>query len=288
MVAEAAYAACLRLARQHYENFPVASRLMPPASRPHIAAIYAFARMADDFADEGHESPESRLARLDDWRERLHAAAAGRPTVDGNADASHVFTALAETLAELRLDVALFDDLLSAFRQDVVTTRYETWERLLDYCRRSANPIGRLVLAVTGFRDEGLDARSDAVCTALQLTNFWQDLERDWAKGRLYVPLEIVRAARADERDLDARRMTPAWRTALHEVAHRTRGLFLDGRSVADGVTGRLKWELRATWLGGVRILDRLEAIEFDVFSQRPALGVIDAAAIAGRLVVWR
>ena len=136
---------------------------MPPASRPHIAAIYAFARMADDFADEGDESPESRLARLDDWHERLHAAAAGRPTSDGNADASHVFAALAETLAELRLDVALFDDLLSAFRQDVVTTRYETWERLLDYCRRSANPIGRLVLAVNGYRDRAMDLQSDSV-----------------------------------------------------------------------------------------------------------------------------
>jgi phytoene synthase len=288
VVAEAAYAACLRLARQHYENFPVASRLMPPASRPHIAAIYAFARMADDFADEGEDSPESRLVRLDDWRERLYTAAAGRLAGGDDTDASQVFTALSETIAVHRLDVTLFDDLLSAFRQDVVTTRYETWERLLDYCRRSANPIGRLVLAVTGYHDRTLDARSDAVCTALQLTNFWQDLERDWAKGRLYVPLEIVRAAGADERDLAARRMTPAWRAALHEVADRTRRLFLEGRSVADDVTGRLKWELRATWLGGVRILDRLEAIDFDVFRERPALGVIDAAAIAGRLVVWR
>jgi squalene synthase HpnC len=288
VVADAAYAACLRLARQHYENFPVASRLMPPASRPHIAAIYAFARMADDIADEGDDTPELRLARLDGWRECLHAAAAGRPVAGGNDDVAQVFTALSETMAVHSLDVTLFDDLLSAFRQDVVTTRYETWERLLDYCRRSANPIGRLVLAVTGYRDRALDLRSDSVCTALQLTNFWQDLERDWAKGRLYVPLEVARAAGAEERDLDARRMTPAWRAALHEVADRTRQLFLDGRSVADGVTGRLKWELRATWLGGVRILDRLEAIEFDVFRHRPALGVSDAAAIAGRVVVWR
>jgi phytoene synthase len=291
VVAEAAYAACLRLARQHYENFPVASRLMPPASRPHIAAIYAFARMADDFADEGHEAPAVRLARLDDWQERLHAAADGRSMAthaDDNVDASQVFTALSETMAVHQLDVSLFDDLLSAFRQDVVTTRYETWERLLDYCRRSANPIGRLVLAVTGYRDRTLDTRSDAVCTALQLTNFWQDLERDWAKGRLYVPLEILRRTGADERDLDARRLTPAWRGALREVAGRTRRLFLDGRAVADGVTGRLKWELRATWLGGMRILDRLEAVEFDVFQRRPALGVMDAAAIAGRMAVWR
>lgn len=288
MVADAAYAACLRVAQRHYENFPVASRLMPPASRPHIAAIYAFARIADDFADEGDASEASRLARLDDWRDRLHAAAAGRPDGGDDVEASQVFTALSETIARHRLDVSLFDDLLSAFRQDVVTTRYETWERVIDYCRRSANPIGRLVLAVTGFRDRQLEARSDAVCTALQLTNFWQDLERDWAKGRLYVPLEMVRAAGAHESDLAARRLTPAWRTALGDAAGRTRRLFLDGRAVADGVTGRLKWELRATWLGGVRILDRLEAAGFDVFRERPALGVRDAAAIAGRMLVWR
>ena len=288
MVADAAYAACLRLARQHYENFPVASRLMPPASRPHIAAIYAFARIADDFADEGAESQASRLARLDDWRDRLHRAASGRPVQDGNVEATQVFIALSETIAFHRLDVVLFDDLLSAFRQDVVTSRYETWDLLIDYCRRSANPVGRLVLAVTGYRDRALEAQSDAVCTALQLTNFWQDLERDWVKGRLYLPSEMVRAAGADERDLDARRMTRPWRAVLGEAASRTRRLFQEGRSVADGVTGRLKWELRATWLGGMRILDRLEATEFDVFRKRPALGAADAAAIAGRVVTWR
>jgi squalene synthase HpnC len=288
VVADAAYAACLRLAREHYENFPVASRLMPPASRPHIAAIYAFARIADDFADEGTEAPALRLAKLDDWQSRLRAAAAGRPVETGNAEAVHVFTALAETIAVHRLDVALLDDLLSAFRQDVVTTRYESWESLLDYCRRSANPVGRLVLAVTGHRDEALGAKSDAVCTALQLTNFWQDIERDWLKGRLYVPLDLLRGAAADERALEARHWTPQWRAVLRDLAGRTRRLFLDGRGIADAVSGRLKWELRATWLGGVRILDRLEASDFDVFDRRPSLGMTDAAAIAGRVLVWR
>jgi squalene synthase HpnC len=263
---------------------------MPPASRPHIAAIYAFARMADDIADEGADSAVVRLVRLDDVRDRLHAAAAGRAGAadTDDADTSHIFVALSETIAVHRLDVRLFDDLLSAFRQDVVTTRYESWDKLLDYCRRSANPIGRLVLAVTGYRHESLNRRSDAVCTALQLTNFWQDLERDWLNGRLYLPLEILRAAGADERDLETRRITPAWRVALQDVTGRTRRLFLDGRSVSDEVKGRLKWELRATWLGGMRILDRLEAIDFDVFRHRPALGVTDAAAIVGRALVWR
>jgi squalene synthase HpnC len=275
------------MARQHYENFPVASRLLPRASRPHIAAVYAFARTADDFADEGDRAPAERLALIDDWRRRLHEAAAGRPPGDGS-DAAHVFTALADTIAVHGLELSLFDDLLSAFRQDVVTTRYESWDDLLDYCRRSANPVGRLVLRITGYRDGALDARSDAVCTALQLTNFWQDLERDWRKGRLYVPLEIVRAAGAGETDLDGRHWSAAWRTALREVAGRTRRLFLDGRGVADSVRGRLRWELRATWLGGVRILDRLEAADFDVFRGRPALGRADAFAIARQMVAWR
>ena len=288
MVADAAYETCLRLAREHYENFPVASRLLPRSSRPHIAAIYAFARIADDFADEGSRPATERLALLEDWRDKLHQAAAGRTVADDGTDAPKVFAALSKTIATHKLDVTLFDDLLSAFRQDVTTTRYESWSELLDYCRRSANPVGRLVLAVTGYRDEWLNARSDSVCTALQLANFWQDLAIDWRKGRLYVPGELVRAAGAHERDLAAGRLTPAWRSALADATARTRELFHDGRAVADGVSGRLKWELRATWLGGIRILEKLEAADFDVFTRRPALGWRDAAAVMGRMIVWR
>jgi squalene synthase HpnC len=286
-VVTAAYDACLRLAREHYENFPVASRLLPPASRPHVAAIYAFARLADDFADEGDHSRAARLALLDDWRARLHRAARGMPQPDPGSDAAQVFAALGETMARCDLDVQPFEDLLSAFRQDVVTDRYETWADLLDYCRRSANPVGRLVLAINGYRDARLNALSDAVCTALQLTNFWQDVQRDWHKGRVYVPGEVLRASGADERDLAAGRLSPAWRAALGSVARRTREVFLDGRGVADGVRGRLRWELRATWLGGMRILDRLEAVDFDVFARRPALGWRDGVVIARRMIFW-
>ena len=283
----AAYDACLRLARTHYENFPVASRLLPPSSRPHIAALYAFARTADDFADEGDDPPATRLARLDDWLSRLHQAAAGRVDQDGS-DAAIVFSALARTIADRRLEVSLFEDLLSAFRQDVMVGRYAGWDDVLDYCRRSANPVGRLVLRIMDYRDARLDALSDAVCTALQLTNFWQDLERDWRKGRLYVPLEFVRAAGADEQDLAAGRMTPAWQHALGDAARRTRELFMHGRGVADGVTGRLRWELRTTWASGLRILDRVEAAGFDVFRARPALGATDVVPIAWRVITWR
>lgn len=284
---DAAYATCLRLARAHYENFPVASRLLPKASRPHVAAIYAFARLADDFADEGDRAVEARLALLADWQRRLDEAASGRPQDDGS-DASRVFVALSDTMRAHRLEPTLFEDLLSAFRQDVTVTRYDDWESLIDYCRRSANPVGRLVLRISGCREASLDAASDAVCTALQLTNFWQDLERDFHKGRVYVPQAVVGRHGADERDIGRRRMTPEWRAALGEAAGRTRAFFDRGRPVADGVRGRLRWELRATWLGGVRILDRLEACGFDVFRRRPTLGWRDAPGIVTRAILWK
>jgi squalene synthase HpnC len=287
VVADAAYAHCLRVARQHYENFPVASRLLPRPMRPHVAAIYAFARIADDFADEGARSDAARLALLDDWERRLSLAEAGA-TVDDGSDMAAIFTALGHSIRACRLDARLLHDLLGAFRQDVTVKRYPDWDALLDYCRRSANPVGRLVLQVAGYRDAALDAASDACCTALQLTNFWQDLERDWSKGRLYVPQDLVRAHGGDERDLDRRQMTPAWRDALGVAGDRTRALFDRGRPVADGVAGRLRWELRATWLAGVRILDRLERGGFDAFASRPAIDGADALPLAWRLLTWR
>jgi squalene synthase HpnC len=283
-----AYAACARLAREHYENFPVASLLLPAALRPHVAAVYAFARTADDFADEGTRTVEERLRLLDWWGSMLY----GQPWRDGAAGAIREpplqFLALHNTIHEKRLPLSLFDDLLSAFRQDVTVRRYAAWSDLLDYCRRSANPVGRLVLRIAGHDDPALDRQSDAFCTALQLANFWQDLERDWDKGRLYVPRADLEAAGASESDLDARRITPAWRAALAAVAARTRALFDEGRGVADGVSGRLRWELRLTWLGGVRILDRLERDGFDVFRRRPSLGPADAPVIVWRALAWR
>jgi len=291
---DAAYAACERMARRHYENFPVASLLLPAAMRPHVAAIYAFARAADDFADEGDLPPAERLALLDDWGKRLMACAGAASSVSANPESripdpesDAVFLALGHTIRARSLPVGLFEDLLSAFRQDVVTKRYATWAEVMDYCRRSANPVGRLVLRVAGRQDERLDAASDAVCTALQLTNFWQDLERDWQKGRLYVPREECERFGARESDLDARVMSAAWREALSEMAARTRRLFEGGRAVCDGLGGRLRYELRLTWLGGVRILDRLERTGFDVFTARPALGSADVPALLWGALAW-
>jgi len=287
VVIETAYARCVRIAQQHYENFPVASRLLPGQLRPHVAAIYAFARIADDFADEGDRRPAARLALLDDWQTRLDAAAAGK-SIDDETDASAIFAALSHTIDQFALEKPLFDDLLSAFRQDVTVNRYETWDDVFDYCRRSANPVGRLVLRISGYRDAGLDASADSVCTALQLTNFWQDLERDVRKGRLYVPMSVVRECGANIEDLRRRNFTPAWASALQQSARVTREQFAAGRQVADGVRGRLKWELRATWLGGVRILDRLASRGFNVFKSRPTLGWTDAALIGAQAVFWR
>lgn len=296
MTAGDAYAACARLAARHYENFPVASRLVPAHMRPHVAAVYAFARVADDIADEGSVPPEVREARLDEWRKRLHAAAEGRDPaiVDTTLDASSatqapaVFVAVAESIRTLGLPVGLFDDLISAFRQDVTVTRYGTWTDVLDYCRRSANPVGRLVLRIAGYRDARLDEASDAVCTALQLANFWQDLAIDWRRGRLYVPAEEYERAGASLASLDAGAMTPEWRAVMAAAAARTRALFEAGRGVCDAVAGRLRWELRFTWLGGMRILDRLEASAYDVFHSRPTLGARDVPALAWGALRWR
>jgi phytoene synthase len=286
VVTDRAYATCLRLAREHYENFPVASRLVPGRLRTHIAAIYAFARIADDFADEGRRSQAERLALLDDWSRRLQQAATGSIEDDGS-DAAQVFAALGMTIRDCGLEPELLEDLLSAFRQDVVVTRYDTWEDLIDYCRRSANPVGRLVLRVAGWRDATADRQSDAVCTALQLTNFWQDLERDWEKGRLYVPRELCEAHGASEGHLASRTWNAAWRAALTDVGGRTRALFMEGRPVTDVVRGRLRYELRATWLGGMRILGKLEAIDYDVFGRRPTLGAGDVPSILWNAIWW-
>jgi squalene synthase HpnC len=277
-----AYRECQQLAREHPENFPVASWLLPRHLRPHVAAIYTFARTADDFADEPGRKPAERLELLEEWGRRLQSTAL--PGVSSTG----VFAALAHTRRQFALPIEPFEDLLSAFRQDVTTTRYETWADVFDYCRRSANPVGRLVLRLLGYNSPELDRYSDAVCTALQLTNFWQDFAIDWSRGRLYVPAEEWRAAGASLADLDAGPLTLEWRTALKRAAARTRQLFEEGRPIADGVHGRLRYELRATWLGGMRILDRVEDVDFDVLTRRPLLKLRDGLVIAWNTARWR
>ena len=297
---QAAYAACAHACRTHYENFPVASILLPRRMRPHVAAVYAFARAADDFTDEGDRPIEERHRLLRLWRERLREAVAGntstvqRPPQPGEpAHTREIFLALGVTVRRLQLPPALLEDQLSAFEQDLAVTRYETWAELFDYCKLSANPIGRLVLRIGGYAADDLDRWSDAICTALQLTNFWQDVKSDYRRGRIYLPREEMRAHSADERAIAGHHVTSEWREALAVAVSRTRALFNDGQPLCDRLRGRLGWEIRLTWLGGTRILDRIEAVKFDVFGRRPTLGRADiswlaATALAGPRLIQK
>lgn len=280
-----AYRTCHRLARAHYENFPVASWLVPKSMRPHVAAIYAFARTADDFADEGDVAPEARLGRLAAWRDLLHGRQPGA-TVPEEAPA--IFAAVHDTIGRFGLDPRLFDDLISAFEQDVLVKRYATWDEVLDYCRRSANPVGRLVLALARCDVERALRQSDAVCTALQLTNFWQDFGRDWAAGRLYVPREVLDRHGAREEDVGVGRPSAPWQAVFADVTARTATLFDAGCDVPDAVRGRLRYELRATWLGGTTILRRTAELRRTSFDVRPTLTSRDAVRIARDAVLWR
>ena len=278
------------MARAHYENFPVASWLLPAAMRPHVAAVYAFARVADDIADEGTAPAEDRLARLNAWQRRLHAAVANYGNASSAASHAHedlIVVALAHSIRTLDLPLALFDDLMSAFGQDTMTTRYDSWDELFDYCRRSANPIGRLVLCIAGRRDQRLERSSDALCTALQLTNFWQDFGRDWRAGRLYVPRDIVVACRAREMELEGPQLTESWMAALATCIARTRASFEAGREICTAVSGRLGFELRFTWLGGSRMLDLVERTGAALLIRRPSLGVRDVPPIVWRAAFW-
>jgi squalene synthase HpnC len=291
---DAAYDACERDCRAHYENFPVASFLLGRRMRPHVAALYAFARAADDFADEGDRTVDERHRLIDGWRSRLLEAVAGststiqRPPEPGEPDHTReIFMALGVTVRRLQLPSALLEDLLSAFRQDVTVSRYPTWPALFDYCRRSANPIGRLVLRIGGYADDDLDRWSDAICTALQLTNFWQDVKSDWRRGRIYLPHEEMLAHGAIEAALAGEQLPDDWREALAAAVGRTRALFRDGLPLCDRLSGRLRYEIRATWLGGTRILDRIEAVNYDVLRHRPTIGIADIAWLIGAGLGW-
>ncbi len=273
---EASFAHCEQLARSHYENFPVGSWLLPSDKRKYLWAIYAFARTADDFADEASYLDNLRLPLLENWEGQLLQCMWRKPH-------HPVFIALKDTIERFRLPVEPFQDLITAFKMDVVVDRYKTFDDLLGYCRLSANPVGRLVLSVFGYRDPALHELSDAICTALQLTNHWQDLAVDCAKGRVYLPIdEMARHGYSVER-LAARAADDAFRRVMADQVARTRDLFATGRPLLDRVGRDLAFELRLTWLGGSAILDRLEAVGYDVFRARPRLGWAAKAGLLAR-----
>ncbi len=259
----------------HYENFPVASIVLPKHLRQPVLAIYRFARTADDIADEGDAAPAARLAGLAALRRGLDAIAAGdRPETP-------MLSRLADAVARHRLPVEPLAALVDAFTQDVTTARYRTFADLLDYCRRSANPIGALMLHLFDAASAPNLVRSDAICTALQLTNFWQDVAVDWAKGRVYLPLEDLDRFGVQEQQIAEARVDERWRALMDFQVARTRRLLDDGRPLGRTLPGRVGLELRLTVAGGARVLDRISAVGGDVFRRRPALGWRDWLHIA-------
>ena len=284
-VLAAAYAQCEARARSHSENFPIGSWLLPRRLRRDLAAVYAFARLADDIADEGDAPPAARLAALDRLEARLVASAS-----DPASATDPVFLALGHTIAQHALPVGPFRDLLTAFRRDAAgTTRgFATFTDVLAYCRCSANPVGRIVLGLFGHRDAALVARSDDVCTALQLTNFWQDVRGDLVeRGRVYVPQEDLDRFPGSRDALAQQCMTPGLRDCLVFQVERTRALFQHGLGLAELVTGRLRREVRLFAHGGLVVLDRIEANDYDVLARRPTLGRADLARLVWK-EIWR
>jgi phytoene synthase len=273
----AAYAECRHLARRHYENFPVASRLVPRDKRDALAVIYAFARCADDFADE--PGVQGRLASLSDWRSKLDRC------FEGAVDHS-VFVALADVVRRFGLTREHFHNLISAFESDVRLNRHPDFTSLLEYCRCSANPVGRLVLELFGHRDAVLFSLSDCICTALQLTNHWQDVAIDLSRDRIYLPLDELEQFGLSVSDLRSLMLTsegseiaslqPRWRSLMSFQVRRAQELFEQGQSLPESVVPELRLQLRLTWLGGMGILKKIEAVEYDVFRRRPSLSKLD------------
>lgn len=263
---------CRRLACAHYENFSVASWLLPRALRPHFYHVYAYCRWSDDLADETGDRRAS-LALLDWWEKQLDDCYAGQ--------ASHpVFVALGETIREFGIPRQPLADLVSAFRQDQHVDRYETFEELLDYCRRSANPVGRIVLYLGHAYDERRGLLSDSICTGLQLANFWQDVAGDWDRGRIYLPLADCRRFAYGEDDFIARRASPAFRKMLAFEVDRAEQWLRQGLPLIDELPRALSGEVWLIAQGGLKILRKIRQAEFDVWARRPRVTRGDQACL--------
>jgi squalene synthase HpnC len=260
------------LATHHYENFHVVSLLLPKRLHQDFYNVYSFCRWADDLGDEIGDTAES-LRLLAWWRSELQAMCAGR--------AKHpVLVALAGTMREFSLPVTLFDDLITAFEQDQTVTRYRSFEELFQYCRYSANPVGRLVLGLCGYRDAERQALSDATCTALQLANFWQDVTVDLHKDRVYLPLDLLEAHGYPLDALFARQFDRRFRAAMQEAVSVTRGLFIKGLPLADSVDRRLAIDLELFSRGGLRVLEKIERQDYDVLGSRPAISKVERVGL--------
>jgi squalene synthase HpnC len=263
---------CKELTESHYENFHVASWFLPKRLRPHFESIYAYCRISDDLGDEV-ESPEQALALLDFWASQLDDCYRG-------LNRHPVFVALAETIRICDIPIEPFADLLVAFRQDQVVSRYATREDILKYCRYSANPVGRLVLYACGYRDAERFRLSDATCTALQLANFWQDVRDDWQKGRVYIPVEDMQRFGIDDHTIESGKANIAFRSLMRDEVAWARALFAEGMPLLAQVDRELALDLDLFSRGGLEILSSIEQQEYDVLRSRPSISKARKAAL--------
>ena len=269
----------------HYENFPVASLLVPRHLRPAVINIYRFARSADDIADEGNANAETRLVQLNAYRRQLSAIQEDACPLSASDPLAGIFLPLKKTIQTHQLSIEPFFDLLSAFSQDVQKTRYADDQELLDYCSRSANPVGRLMLQLYQADNPANRSLSDAICTGLQLTNFWQDVAIDWRKERVYLPQSAMQSCGVTETHIAEGRCDEAWQELMQERTQQARSMLNSGFPLVHNVGGRLGLELKFVILGGLRILERLEQLNYNVFSRRPTLNKGDWILLLGRAI---
>ncbi|MGA7723144.1 MAG: squalene synthase HpnC [Ignavibacteriaceae bacterium] len=266
---ESAYIEALEFTKNHYENFPVVSFLIPKMIRKDVAIIYRFARTADDIADEGMQNPEERLSKLNEFENRFTELLSGNFV-------SPFEQALYTTIQSKNLTVESFYNLLRAFRQDITKNRFIDYNDLLAYCNNSANPVGRLILELNNIRDKEAFACSDKICTALQLANFWQDAAIDYKKGRIYLPQDEMAEFNVAETVFELNENNLNLKALLKYNVDRTRALFDEGKQLTKYLSGRLKFEIKWTILGGQEILKKIEKNNYNVFQKRPVLNKMD------------
>jgi squalene synthase HpnC len=273
---------CRRLARSHYENFSVASWFLPKGLQQHFFNVYAYCRISDDLGDEVGD-PAASLRLLDEWEAELNACYSHASHSNAGQPRHPVFVALAETVRELEIPKHEFVDLLTAFRQDQRVTRYETFDDLLGYCQNSANPVGHLVLYLCGYRDAERQQLSDYTCTALQIANFWQDVTRDYAKGRIYLPLEDLRRFGVSEATIRAGENSREFREMMRFEVERARQWFAHGVPLVGKVSGKLAIDIELFSRGGQEVLNAIERQDYAVLGRRPSISKARKLALVAR-----